>query len=106
MRPPKVAEQPVPVVSEDEPGRLLSTCKGNTFFNRRDMAIFRLQLDTGIRAGELVGLLLDDVDFDTAVAPVLGKGRRELAHCEVCVKCPASSRSQFGKPLLVGACDF
>ena len=46
----------MPVISEHDLGRLLATCKGNTFFNRRDMAIFRLLLDTGIRAGELVGL--------------------------------------------------
>ena len=79
MRPPKVPEQPVPVISESDLGRLLDSCKGNTFFNRRDMAILRLLLDTGIRAGELVGLAVDDVDFDTDVALVLGKGRRERA---------------------------
>lgn len=79
MRPPKVPEQPVPVISEDDLSRLLATCRGNTFFNRRDMAILRLLLDTGVRAGELVGLGLDDLDFDTDVALVLGKGRRERA---------------------------
>lgn len=79
MRPPKVPEQPVPVIGENDLRRLLDTCKGNTFYNRRDMAIFRLFLDTGIRASELAGLTLSTLDMDTDVAVVLGKGRRERA---------------------------
>lgn len=55
MRPPRVPEQPVPVIGEADLVRLLDACKGNTFYNRRDAAIFRLLVDTGIRAGELIG---------------------------------------------------
>ena len=62
MSPPAVPEQPVPVLDDDELARLLETCAGNTFENRRDTAIIRLFLDTGMRAGELVGLTLDDID--------------------------------------------
>lgn len=76
MRPPQVPEQPVDVLTDDELSRLLATCRGNTFENRRDTAILRLLLDTGMRASELVGLALDDVDFEVDVAFVLGKGRR------------------------------
>jgi site-specific recombinase XerD len=76
MRPPKVPEQPVDVFSDDELTRLLTACKGNTFENRRDTALLRFLLDTGMRAGELIGLQLDDVDQEVSVAHVLGKGRR------------------------------
>lgn len=76
MRPPQVPEQPVPVFHDDELARLLAVCKGNTFENRRDTALLRLLLDTGMRASELIGLQLDDIDHEQAVAHVLGKGRR------------------------------
>ena len=76
MRPPQVPEQPVDIFTDDELARLLAVCKGNTFENRRDTALLRMLLDTGMRSSELVGLQLDDLDPDQSVAHVLGKGRR------------------------------
>ena len=76
MRPPTVPEQPVPILTEDDLTKLLATCKGDTFENRRDNAIIRLFLDTGMRASELVGMGADDIDWDTDVVIVMGKGRR------------------------------
>jgi site-specific recombinase XerD len=76
MRAPAVPEQPVAVLSVEELLALLATCRGNTFENRRDLAVVRLFIDTGMRSGELVGLSLDDIDFDLSVARVMGKGRR------------------------------
>lgn len=79
MRPPTVPEQPVPVLDLEALGKLLRSCSGNTFENRRDTAIIRLFLDTGMRAGELAGLGLEDVDREQSVAFVLGKGGRHRA---------------------------
>lgn len=79
LRPPTVPESPVPIITDDELHRLVDACRGNTFENRRDAAIIRLLLDTGIRAGELAGMTVGDLDFDLDVARVLGKGRRERA---------------------------
>lgn len=79
MSPPNVPEQPVPVIDGDQLKALLATCAGNTFENRRDQAIIRLFLDTGMRAGELVGLTLNDVDRDQQLAYVMGKGGRGRA---------------------------
>ena len=76
MRPPSVPEQPVAVLTIEELGALLATCRGNTFENRRDLAIIRMFVDTGMRAGELAGLTTDDIDLELNVAQVLGKGRR------------------------------
>lgn len=79
MRPPAVPEQPVDVFTDDELRALLSTCRGNTFENRRDTAILRMLIDTGMRAGELAGLSVEDLDHEQSVAFVLGKGRRGRA---------------------------
>jgi len=42
MKAPHVPEQPVAVLSEDELRKLLATCSGTTFEDRRDNAIIRL----------------------------------------------------------------
>jgi site-specific recombinase XerD len=79
MRPPAVPEQPVPVLSDQELTRLLLAAKGSTFENRRDTALLRLLLDGGMRAAEIIGLTLDDLDFEQDVIHVMGKGRRGRA---------------------------
>lgn len=76
MRVPLVPEQPVEVFTDDELRALLGVCQGNTFERRRDMAIMRMLIDTGIRAGELIGLEVTDLDDTENVARVMGKGRR------------------------------
>lgn len=73
MRPPQVPEQPVPLIAETDLVALLAACKGNTYENRRDTAILRLLIDSGIRLSELTGLGVDDLDFDADVAHVLGR---------------------------------
>ena len=79
MSPPAVPEQPVPLLTPDEITRLLAVCKGNDFEARRDTAIIRLLLDSGLRVAELIGIKLSDLNFEQDVALVLGKGRRERA---------------------------
>ncbi len=79
MSPPSVPEQPVPVLDLDDLTKLLKVSAGNTLENRRDHAIIRLLLDTGMRAGELIGLTLDDIDREQSVAFVMGKGGRGRA---------------------------
>ena len=76
VRPPKVIEQPVPVLSDDQLRTLIGTCQGKTFEDRRDEAVIRVLADTGMRLGELVGLKIGDVDLDLEAAVILGKGRR------------------------------
>src|SRR3954468_7866873 len=56
MRPPAVPEQRVDILTDDELRALLDAARGNTFENRRDTAMLRMLIDTGMRAGELAGL--------------------------------------------------
>jgi len=76
MKAPTVPEQPPPVLPEDDVHRLFRACAGSGFTERRDTAVIRLLLDTGLRRAELAGLTLDDVDFNTDTVRVTGKGGR------------------------------
>jgi site-specific recombinase XerD len=79
IRPPIVSDQPVPVLSDDQLRALLAACDGRGFEERRDTALIRLFIDTGMRRGEMSGLSMEDVDLKNGLAFVLGKGRRERA---------------------------
>lgn len=74
MEQPKGAPQPVPVLTDEEVVRLLRSCLGKTFAERRDQAILRVLFDCGIRISECARITLDDVDFDLEVIRVHGKG--------------------------------
>lgn len=76
MSPPRVSESPVPILTEDEVGRLLQVCDGPAFDARRDNAMIRLFLDSGVRLAEMAGLTADDINLDRGTARVTGKGDR------------------------------
>ncbi|MBI4497536.1 MAG: tyrosine-type recombinase/integrase [Chloroflexi bacterium] len=76
MRPPKVPERPAPVLTEAEIAKLFKTCNGASFDDRRDTAIIRLLLDTGLRRAEIANIGLDDLDLDNGTITVVGKGNR------------------------------
>lgn len=76
MTRPLVPEESPAVLTEDQLRALLKTCSSTNFEDRRDAAIVRLFVDAGLRLSELTGLSLDDIDLETKVAHVLGKGRR------------------------------
>lgn len=74
IKPPRVPDSPVPVVDVADFRKLLRTADGRDFPNRRDAAILLTLYDTGIRAGELVGMRLTDIDLRDRLAYVTGKG--------------------------------
>jgi site-specific recombinase XerD len=79
MKPPQLPDEPPPVLTDDQLRRLLKSCEGRDFTDRRDTAIIRLFIDTGIRVSEAAGIMLDDLELDDQVVIVLGKGRRSRA---------------------------
>jgi site-specific recombinase XerD len=75
-RPPRVPEEPVPLLTDDTVRALLRACDGRTFADRRDTALLRLLLDSGARRSEIAGLTIESIDLRDKTATVLGKGRR------------------------------
>jgi site-specific recombinase XerD len=87
MKPPKVDEPVVPVLTDDQLRALVKACEappGETsglpsLRHRRDEAIVRLLAEAGLRAGECIALTVDDVDLVAMTAVVRrgkgGKGR-------------------------------
>ncbi|MGH7883481.1 MAG: tyrosine-type recombinase/integrase [Candidatus Dormibacteraceae bacterium] len=78
MRGPKVDEDPPEVLSDDELQAFLNACKGREFEDRRDAALIRLMMDTGLRRGGIVSMTVEDTNVDKQVARVHTKGDRFL----------------------------
>lgn len=80
MQQPAVPEPETPVLTDAELTRLLKVTSGKGFEQRRDHAIIRVFIDTGMRLGEMAGITLGDVDLDVHdVIHVTGKGDRGRA---------------------------
>src|SRR5215203_5018800 len=80
MKAPAIPEILPPVLNDDQLVRILKTVEGKSDFPcRRDAAVLRLLIDTGMRRAELAGMALADLDLDQSVAHVVGKGRRPRA---------------------------
>jgi integrase/recombinase XerD len=83
LRPPRIAEKPVPVFTGLELARLERACAGRSFEQRRDAAIMAVFRACGIRLSELAGIRYDpddlrrsDVDLQEREITVEGKGRK------------------------------
>jgi site-specific recombinase XerD len=79
MRPPHIPDTPPAILESAQLKALLATVAGTDYDERRDAAILRLFLDSGLRRAELAGLRLEDVDFLNKIVLVLGQGRRPRA---------------------------
>ncbi len=76
MRPPLLPPTPIPVLSDDQLRAILKACEGPDIESRRDLAIMRLFLSSGMRLSELANLRTTDIDLITRTATVHGKGRK------------------------------
>jgi len=79
MKPPAISEVSPAVLTTDQLTRLVKACDGKRFVDKRDMAIVRLFIDSGVRLSELANLRVQDVNLDDGVALVIGKGARPRA---------------------------
>ncbi len=61
----------------DEVDKLLSSCDRTTVSGRRDFAVLTLLSRLGLRAGEVAGLSLEDIEWRAGQILVRGKGREE-----------------------------
>jgi site-specific recombinase XerD len=74
---PKVPVKVIEPLTTEEIERLLSARNALTAIGSRDIAILITLLDTGIRAGELAGLRVNDAHLEEGYLKVLGKGNKE-----------------------------
>ncbi|WP_224099011.1 tyrosine-type recombinase/integrase [Mycobacterium avium] len=79
LKAPKLDAKVTESLTDDELRRLIKACAGKEFRDRRDEAIIRLMAETGMRAGEVTGLTVTDVDLNRGIVTVRrgkgGKGR-------------------------------
>ncbi len=64
-------------LTEEQIDQLLNVDFGDDFAGRRDRAILETIYSTGCRVSELVGMSLGDLDLDSGVVRIFGKGRKE-----------------------------
>lgn len=74
---PKVPRRLPNFLSIDEIFKLLEGPKGTGTLAVRDKAILELLYASGLRVSELVGLDIDQIDFDDNVVRIVGKGNKE-----------------------------
>jgi len=78
---PKVADWRLSALPKflpaDEVERLLSCCPRGTVTGQRDYTLLLLLARLGLRAGEVVAMTLDDIDWQAGELAVRGKGGRE-----------------------------
>ncbi|WP_329053911.1 tyrosine-type recombinase/integrase [Streptomyces violaceus] len=79
LKPPKLDVKVIKELDDEQLRSLIKACGGKDFRDRRDEAIVRLMIETGMRAGEVIDMKLDDVDLRAGGAVVRkgkgGKGR-------------------------------
>lgn len=74
VKTPAPNEAHTPLLSVDDIKALLADCSGRTFLDIRDRAIIELFVDGGVRLSELGTLAVTDLDLETRVVFVVGKG--------------------------------
>jgi site-specific recombinase XerD len=75
IRPPKVVEKPIELITEGQFKALLANCNDGEFNGRRDCAILQVFWDTGARLEEVTNLETHDVFlFEKAIKIREGKG--------------------------------
>jgi site-specific recombinase XerD len=79
LKPPRLDIKVVTSLTDEQCVALVKACQGKGFIDRRDEAVARLFIETGLRARELLGLSIEDIDLARGLAVVRrgkgGKGR-------------------------------
>lgn len=79
IKPVKIDRKVTAALTDDELRRLIKACTGKGFVDRRDEAVVRVMAETTARAGEVVGMTLEDVDLKRGLVIIRrgkgGKGR-------------------------------
>ena len=74
---PHKAQKEPRVLNEAEIGRLFDVCRGEKPMDIRDAALFEVGYGCGLRASEICSLKVLDLDFESKLLRVRGKGDKE-----------------------------
>ncbi len=74
---PKLEKTIPKFLSIDDIFRLLDSIETNTWFDKRNLAMFETFYSTGMRVSEMEGLNIEDIDFKSQMIKVFGKGSKE-----------------------------
>ncbi len=74
---PKLEKTIPKFLSVDDCFMLLDSIKVNTWFDKRNLALFETFYSTGMRVSEMVNLDIEDIDFKKQMIKVFGKGSKE-----------------------------
>lgn len=77
IRPPRVPDQIKEHYGTEAIERVLRACGDRSWTALRDRAMVLVLYDTGVRASELCGMRIDDVNIDEQCIKVTGKGSKE-----------------------------
>ena len=77
LKPPKLVKKAVSTLSDEEIIAIVHTLNLNNHCEARNLTIFMLLLDTGLRIGELVSIKMEDIHMNEAFVKVMGKGKKE-----------------------------
>jgi site-specific recombinase XerD len=76
--PPRIPDEIQPYYSEDDVRAVLKSIgRGETVHEHRDKAIITTLYDTGVRASELTGMLVEDIDWRERSILVTGKAGKQ-----------------------------
>jgi integrase/recombinase XerD len=69
---------PLPrAISAENARKVIDSCNPDTAVGQRDRAVLLLLARLGLRGGEVLSLLLEDIDWDAGCLRIRGKNRRE-----------------------------
>lgn len=74
---PKLEKRIPKFLSIDDLFHLLDSIKTETWFDKRNLAMFESFYSTGMRVSEMEGLNIEDIDFKRQMIKVFGKGSKE-----------------------------
>ena len=74
---PKMAQRQIRTFTPEEVSKMLHGIDTSDFIGFRNYTILSLLLSTGLRRREYIGLTLLDVDFNTGLIHIIGKGDKE-----------------------------
>lgn len=77
LRRPKLPQTVVDVLTDDEVDKIFADLTPGTFTGARNLAVYLMLFDTGIRASELCTLTLSNTDLKKGEIKVVGKGNKE-----------------------------